>query len=188
MCLHNQFVDRALTFRKRLLNYLSKLIHPLQRRRIDAEDLLMAVIERCPDNVEAILQWSDKRFYGWLLTATTRYLHSQHRRHLDTKRRSVRRELHDSDPEAAAQVAACPANPADSPEQHAIRNEHGQLLKSALEKLSEQERDIMRLRYLESRSVEEVAWLEGISIEACRKRDFRTRLKLARMLPSSMRV
>ena len=186
MCLHTQFFERAQTFRKRLLNYLSRHIHPLQRRRIDAEDLLMAVIERCPDNVDEVLQLSDKRFYSWLLTATTRCLCSQHRRHLDTKRRSIRRELHDSDPESAAQVASCPANPADSPEQQAIRNEHSECLKRAMDQLPKQDRTILYLRYFESRPIEEVAPMVGLSTETCRKRDFRARTKLSRMLPKSM--
>jgi RNA polymerase sigma factor (sigma-70 family) len=188
MCTHTLFFERVLTFRKQLLDWLTRRMHPLLRRRLDAEDLLSDVANRCPQNVEELLQLSPQRFYCWLRKATYRRLTTQHRRHLDSHKRSVWRELQATTSNLEDQQFDCAGNPAEPPERQVLSTERRDLLEAAMHRLPPLDCKILRLRYLESLSLEEVAPMLGLSTETCRKRIQRATGKLARLLPPSLGI
>lgn len=132
MSSYEQFCNRVQTFRKKLLNCISRRIPKGLRRRLDPEDVVSEITFKCPRNVEELLQLPAKRFFAWLRRVATRRLTSQCRRHLDTQSRSGYREIHDSHSGSTEHVAEYAARSVESGVQYAIRQDNAAHLSHAM--------------------------------------------------------
>src|SRR5262249_29388379 len=124
-------------------------------------------------------------FYPWLRQLAWERLIELHRRHLHAQRRSVKREEplapHLSD-ESALQLADRVLARQSSPSDRAIRSEVRARIRTALDKLSERDREVLALRHLEQLSTRETAAVLGISEGAVKVRHLRALERLRVLL------
>ena len=96
--------------------------------------------------------------------------------------RSTRRSLR-----LVARASAEPTYPVPGPELQIVRNEDDRMLAEALDKLNDQDREVLRLRAQEGLTVPQISTVLGCSEEAAKKRVARAlqRLRRAASIPSS---
>jgi RNA polymerase sigma-70 factor, ECF subfamily len=78
-----------------------------------------------------------------------------------------------------------PTDRAESPERCCARREREGLLKTAIQRLPPTLRDVVQMRHIEDRSIEEVAQFLGISVSAAKSRLMRARAALRMSLVSN---
>jgi RNA polymerase sigma-70 factor (ECF subfamily) len=78
-----------------------------------------------------------------------------------------------------------PTDRAGSPESCCARRETEGLLKTAIQRLPPTLRDVVQMRHMEDRSIEEVAQFLGISVSAAKSRLMRARAALRMSLVSN---
>jgi RNA polymerase sigma-70 factor (ECF subfamily) len=132
--------------------------------RIDASDLVqqtcLSVLGRLPqfDGV------GEAAFIAWLRTVHENNIRDAIRDHLHAQKRAAGREVsYDTGPLAAAEQAALRAS---SPSQRVMQGERAVELAAALQQLPDDQREAVRLRYLEGRSLAEIAERTGRSTVA----------------------
>ncbi|MFM7058697.1 MAG: sigma-70 family RNA polymerase sigma factor [Planctomycetota bacterium] len=181
---HEAFCLRVEKYRRPMLRLIDRSLSTALRRRMDAEDVLQEVELHCPPDVQELMELPAARFQGWLRTVVRRRLCGLQRRHLDAQRRDPRREVSIETEETGRDPLA--AMIARNPSAAALleTTEQAARLNHCLEKLGEQDRCLLRLRYFENLPLQEVAAKLGVSTETCRKRDYRSRLLLAILLIS----
>ena len=121
-------------------------------------------------------------FYPWLRRIAWEQLLQMHRRHLDAKRRTVRREdalplTHDSEMLLAERLAAT-----TSPSDHLVRREIGQRVREAVAQLPPGDREVIVLKHLEELSFQDAAAVLEISSAAVYSRYYRAIARLHRLL------
>ncbi len=128
------------------------------RRRIDPDDVLQDAYASVFKTISKGRFDGAGAFYKWLETIALNGLRNR-RRDLKTQKRDVAREIHGSTeattsyPDLIHRIAASDT----SPSRHVARNEATAAVLSSLARLSDDQRDVIRLRFLESRPVAEVA-------------------------------
>ncbi len=124
-------------------------------------------------------------FYPWLRAIAWNRLLDLHRRHILAERRSVRRE-HGWAPglpdESLHQLADHLATSGTQPSGRLQRLEQNAQVRAALAQLSETDREVLTLRYLEQLSSSEAAAVLEISSEALLKRQVRALKRLRTLL------
>jgi RNA polymerase sigma-70 factor (ECF subfamily) len=127
--------------------------------REDPSDVVQEVLLQAEQKLDRYLQDRPLPFYPWLRSLAWEHLTVLHRRHLRAKKRSVLREepgVLNLPDESVAELAAT------SPTERALRQELRQRVRQSLEAMSERDREVLLLRSLEQRSVEETAAVLGI--------------------------
>jgi RNA polymerase sigma factor (sigma-70 family) len=179
---HEAFCLRAESYRGPLLQLINRSLAVAVRRRFDAEDVLQEMLAPCPANVAELLMLPDARFHGWLRKVAQRRLCDLQRWHLDSKRRDPRREISDGSDKAGVNPLA--GLKAEQPGAHERLEaaERSEFLERGMKALSEDDQLLLRLHYLEELPAQEVAARLELSMETCRKRDYRARLMLMILL------
>jgi len=158
-------------------------LHPILQGRIDPcdviQDVFLEALERLP---EYLLRFRQKALL-WIRLLTLQRLQIIHRRHLDTKKRDVRREnvLEQSgstDP-STIPLPSLFADPLD----RVCQEEQLHKLHGALEQMDERDREILVMRHFEHLSNEKTAQVLGISTTAAHKRYYRALRKLKDLFP-----
>ena len=128
------------------------------RRHFGPEDILQAAYAAAFKAVSEARFDSPAAFYKWLETIALHEL-KNHRRSLQTKKRDAGREIHGSTgastsyPDLLRRVAA----PDSTPSRRVARSEAAAAILSSLARLPDGQREVIRLRFLEGKSVDEVA-------------------------------
>ena len=121
-------------------------------------------------------------FFLWLRIITGQRLAKTHRAHLGQEKRDVAREFrldHSGIPEASAVFMANQlVGQFTSVSVQAVRNENQQRIQDAIEKMEEQEREILALRHVEQLNNVESAHVLELSEKAASKRYMRAIRKL----------
>ncbi|MGV2332809.1 MAG UNVERIFIED_CONTAM: sigma-70 family RNA polymerase sigma factor [Planctomycetaceae bacterium] len=180
---YEAFCLRAESFRGPLLKLINRSLAAAVRRRFDAEDVLQELLTQCPTNVAELLQFSDARFHSWLRTVAQRRLCDLQRAgtwtpnagiHAGKSRTAPNQDtgnllatLHAQQPAADKLLEAA---------------EQAELLKRGIETLSADDQRLLQMHYLEELPAQEVAARLGLSMETCRKRNYRARMVLMILL------
>ena len=153
-------------------------------KRLDPSDVVQETL------AEGFRQWANylrerpMPFYGWLRNIAWNRVMDLHRRHIASQRRSIQREdegnprLSDQSLERFSRKLLMRS---DSPSERLEKKELQNRVRTALETLSESDRDVLLLRHLEQLSVAEVAQILQVAEGTIKSRHYRAlqRLRLA---------
>jgi RNA polymerase sigma-70 factor (ECF subfamily) len=141
----------------RLIARIARRLPPAVGGAVSPEDVLQEVYRDVFERFSTLEQRNIGGFLRWLLRiADSRVIDCI--RTLQAAKRGGGRAVLGLDADASAQaLVEYLATASHTPSRSAARHEHADLLLSALERLSPDYRDVLRLRYLEGFSVAEVA-------------------------------
>lgn len=134
-----------LRFSKTLYNVIFAMV----RRKEDAEEILCDVFQQAWEKA-ASYDGSKGAVYTWLLTM------SRHRA-IDRLRSKGYKAQNSVDPEGTDVVESLPAQEGNNPLDQALLSERAVLVRSALERISPDQRRILEIAYFEGRSQSEIA-------------------------------
>lgn len=151
--------------------------------RLDASDLVQETLMDASRKLDTYLRDRPLPFYPWLHRLAIERLAQTHRHHLRALRREAGRERGAPWPESSVlRLVDALAVSGPGPSEQLIRQEECLRIRRALEELSEQDREILVMRYLEHLDFGEIAAIQGITEGAARVRHFRALQRLAPML------
>jgi RNA polymerase sigma-70 factor (ECF subfamily) len=152
--------------------------------RVDPSDVLQEALLEAHRKLSDYIRRRPLPFYPWLRQLAWERLVQLHRQHLHAGRRSVTREegsLPLPDESAWDLARRLPAGQS-SPSGGAVRAEVLDRVREALAALSERDREVLVLRYLEQLSTAEIAAVLGINEGAVRVRHTRALERLRGLL------
>jgi RNA polymerase sigma-70 factor (ECF subfamily) len=153
--------------------------------RIDPSDVVQDVLALATRNLSNYLRTRPLPFYPWLRKLAWERLIELQRQHLVARKRSVAREefgIPELPDESAAVLAERLLSQDQSPSDLLIREEMRQRVRQALERLSDRDREVLVLRYLEQLSPAEAAAVLGIKEGALKTRQTRALVRLGELL------
>jgi RNA polymerase sigma-70 factor (ECF subfamily) len=157
--------------------------------RLDPSDVVQDVFADACQKLSDYLRRRPLPFYPWLRQLAWEHLVKLHQRHIGAQKRSITREQPWdralSDDSALALAGGPPA--AASPSAQVLREELRRRVRDALERLPEQHREVLVLRYLEQLSMRDVAAVLGASEGAVRVRHLRALQALRALLDADLR-
>ncbi|MDA1013464.1 MAG: sigma-70 family RNA polymerase sigma factor [Planctomycetota bacterium] len=160
------------------------------RGRVDADDILQEAYLDAVDRIHHHIENQQTSLFVWLRMVVCQTMVNVHRRHIGTGMRDANREVsigHGPNQQATSIcIAAQLVGSLTSPSHVASRDEMAGQLESALEGMSEIDREVLALRHFEELGNNEVAEVLGIQPKAASVRYFRAlkRLKaIAEKLP-----
>lgn len=157
-----------------------RLGHEL-RRRIDASDVVQEAQLEAFRRFDDYLQRRPMPFGLWLRKTAQERIHNHYRDHLQTARRSIRRELPFPD-QSSLLIAAPFIDRGSSPSQRMLHRERNHLVTEAVHELGDVDREILLMRNVEGLTQSEIAQVLDLSHDAVRKRYGRALIKLQRFL------
>jgi RNA polymerase sigma-70 factor, ECF subfamily len=170
-------------YRERLRRMVALRLDPRLAPRLDASDVVQEALAEAHRQLGDYLQERPLPFYPWLRQIAFNRLLDLHRRHVLAQRRSVRRE--DAEVPALTDESAFALADhllASSPSARLQREEQRDQVRLALLQLSERDREVLVLRYLEKLSTQEIASVLGIREGAVKVRHFRALERLRPLL------
>jgi RNA polymerase sigma-70 factor (ECF subfamily) len=153
--------------------------------RVDSSDVVQDTLAEAARKLGDYLRERPIPFYPWLRRLAWERLVKLHRRHIGTRMRSVTREeggglgLPD---ESALELAGRVAGSGTTASKQLVRAEEQARVQAALAQLTEREREVLVMRYLEQLSTGEIAAALGIREGAVRSRHLRALEHLRRLL------
>jgi len=173
--------------RPQLLAYIDRRLGAALRRKVEAEDIYQ---ETSADAVRSLAEMdlSQRDPFGWLCQVAERRIIDAHRRYVASQKRAAGRELSiegggpsgdDSEYAGIAQLLAASMTTAS---QAFSRNVREHRLLEALAQMPEEQREALRLRYLEGLPSKEVAQRLGKTDGAVRVMLTRAMSKLQQLL------
>jgi RNA polymerase sigma-70 factor (ECF subfamily) len=168
-------------FRGDLCRFVELRLDPKLRPRVDASDVVqetqLEVFQRLADYLER----RPMPFRLWLRKTAYERLEKIRRRHVETSRRTVEREVPLPD-QSSLLLAQKILAEGSTPSQQLSRKELVPRLRRALSQLPEADREVLLLRTVEGLSYQEVGYLLGIEPATARKRQARALVRLHRIL------
>src|SRR5262249_22618301 len=126
--------------------------------RVDPSDVVQEALADAAQKLSGYLRQRPVPFYPWLRRLAWEHLVRLHQHHLHPTKRSVLREQVPALPdESAMELARRLLGSATSPSRQLLRKELRRRVQDALGQLSERDREVLVLRYLEGLSVKETA-------------------------------
>jgi RNA polymerase sigma-70 factor, ECF subfamily len=153
--------------------------------RLDPSDVVQQALAEAAHRLDDYLRDRPLPFYPWLRQLAWERLVKEHRAHLGRARRDVRREepgVLGLPEESVAELAQRLASTASSPSRHALRVDLEGRVRAALALLSEADREVLVLRYLEQLPLREVAAVLGVGASAVKIRHVRALERLRVLL------
>jgi RNA polymerase sigma-70 factor (ECF subfamily) len=171
--------------RDRLKNMVRVRLDRRMVARIDPSDVVQEALAEAAQRLPRYPLERPIPFYPWLRQLAWKRLEKLHERHLLTQRRAVGREErltgHVSD-ESVLELAGRIAAPGSSPSERLVRDEVRRRVHEAIAELSDLDRELLVLRYLEQLPAAEVRAILEIGEEAYAKRHLRAMQRLRRAL------
>ncbi len=171
--------------RPRLWRMVAVRMDPRLAARVDPSDVVQETLMEAARKLPDYIAQRRLPFYPWLRELAWEHLVRLHRRHIGAQRRSVTREepvdLRLSD-ESAVELARQLAASGSRPSGRMIRREVQERVRTALERLSPNDREILILRHLEQLEIAEIAEILKISPQAAMMRRLRAFERLRRLL------
>jgi RNA polymerase sigma-70 factor, ECF subfamily len=167
---HQQLLDEALAgqgdsfgelledYRAYLTVLAKRYLDNRLRGRLDEADLVQITFLEAQRDLHSFRGNQIEELLGWLRHILRNNIASAHQRHIYTQKRSAGREVANNSPHdsRAALTDLAPAE-TTSPSQRMMRDEAAVFLASCLGELPETQREALRLRYIEGRSLKEIA-------------------------------
>jgi RNA polymerase sigma-70 factor (ECF subfamily) len=152
--------------------------------RVDPSDVVQEVLMEAHNRLGDYLRDQPLPFYPWLRQIAWQRLLKIHQHHHARKRRVTHEgppllELPD---ESVGDLAERLAASGTSPSRHAVRQELRLRVREALGRLTERDREVLVLRYLEQMSLAEIAAVMGTTEGAIKSRHARALLRLQGLL------
>jgi RNA polymerase sigma-70 factor (ECF subfamily) len=142
------------------------------------QDTYLEATRRLPD----YLRTPGLRFDLWLIWLARERVLMLHRRHLHADKRAVARETLPLPQDSATCLVGGLLDPGPSPSQQAAAAEAADRLRQALDRLDEDERDLILWRHFERLSNADIAGLLGVTEAAAAKRYIRALERLRGLL------
>jgi RNA polymerase sigma-70 factor (ECF subfamily) len=175
-------VDLLLSrYRDRLRQMVAMRIDPAIHPRVDASDIVQETLIEANRRMSEFLDRKPMPFELWLRKTAIERLIMERRKHHGAAGRSVTREI--PLPENSSMLLADRLLARDpSPSQSINRREAARAIQRALAKLSDQDREIVLMRWIEGLCYSDIASVLGIEEATARKRHGRILIRLHRML------
>ncbi len=164
-------------FRGLLRLLVARNIDPRVRSRIDASDVVQEAMLDAFKELPAYERQRPMPFQAWLRRVTWERLMHVHRQHIHTQARSVCRERTVGRPVSDSSDGPEPGLISDSPSQQCLANERERQVHQALNRLSEGDREILRLRFVENVTSQQAAARLNLSNTAFRSRQLRALIR-----------
>src|SRR5947208_9729081 len=160
-------VDRLLgEFREPLRKVIDLRLDPVLGRRVDASDVVQDVLIEANQRLADYLKKPDMPFHLWLRHLAQDRIIDAHRRHRLAQRRSVDREQPIARPawadESSQALVAQLIDTERTPNSEAIQIELQRRLNDAIDRLSDDDREIILMRHHELLSNQEAAAALGL--------------------------
>lgn len=158
---NNESFGQLLEDYRAYLNVLAKrYMDNRLRGRLDEADLVQITFLEAQRDLQSFRGNQIEELLGWLRHILRNNIASAHQRHIYTQKRSAGREVANSSPHdsRAALTDLVPAE-TTSPSQRMMRDEAAVFLANCLDELPDTQREALRLRYIEGRSLKEIAEL-----------------------------
>jgi RNA polymerase sigma-70 factor (ECF subfamily) len=153
--------------------YLLKIaehdLDPALRPKGGASDLVQQTFLEAQRDFGRFAGRSEEELLAWLRQLLRNNLANFARDFRQTGKRRIDREVALDTPDSSAGLAGQLPADATSPSGQAATDEQAELLRRAMDRLPEDYRRVLKLRYQEGRSFEEIAGLIGRSPNAARK-------------------
>ncbi len=145
--------------RPQLLAYITRQLSDALRRKVEADDLLQEV---CSEAVRSLpdVDLADREPFSWLCQIAQRRIVDAHRRHFGAQKRDAGREvsLHGAPtPSGRHGLIDLLVASLTTPSQAFSRHQREQQLLDALAQLPEEQREALRMRYIENLPSKEIA-------------------------------
>jgi RNA polymerase sigma-70 factor, ECF subfamily len=180
-------VDKLLgEFREPLRKVIGLRLDPAVARRVDASDIVQDVLVEANQRLTEYLKTPNMPFHLWLRHLAQDRIIDTHRRHRLAQRRSVDREQPIARPawadESSVSLVAQLIDTERTPTSEAIRLELQRRLNDAIDKLSDDDREIILMRHHEALSNQEVAHALQLTEAAASMRYLRALRRLRTVL------
>jgi RNA polymerase sigma-70 factor (ECF subfamily) len=151
--------------------------------RVDVEDVLQEAYLNAQDRLQYVLTESAGGLFVWFRLIVGQTLVDIHRRHLGAQARDAGRERSPRDGNASSSaMSSWLFGHLTSPSQAVLRKELTEQLETALESMSELDRDVLVMRHFEELTNQESARVLGISEQAASVRYVRALKRLQNIL------
>lgn len=163
-----------------LLGFIEKKMGTTLRRKIEAEDILQEVGMDCVKALNAV-DLTDRDPFSWMCQMAERRIIDAHRHHVQAQKRSAEREVAlqaGGGNEDGGNFADLLVRSMTTPSQAFSRDQKEFRLLRAVQSLPEDQREAIRLRYIEKQGSKEIAEQLGKSDGAVRVLLTRTLKKL----------
>ena len=168
---HRQSLHKLIEFR----------LEPKLSLRIDASDVVqethVEALRRLPDYLDR----QPMPFRLWLRKIAIERLLNLRRKHMESARKSVRREVRLPD-RSSIELARGLVASGVSPSTHVEKREQVRRVRRALDQFPSDDREVLLIRYVEGFSNKEAAYLLEISPDAPSKRHGRALLRIQKLL------
>src|SRR5262245_5331002 len=180
-------VDRLLgEFREPLRRVIDLRLDPAIARRVDASDIVQDVLIEANQRLTDYLKSPDMPFHLWLRHLAQDRIIDTHRRHRLAQRRSIDREQPIARPawadESSVSLVAQLIDTERTPTSEAIQHELVRKLETAIDQLSEDDREIVIMRHHEGLSNQDVAKALSLTEAAASMRYLRALRRLKDVL------
>jgi RNA polymerase sigma-70 factor (ECF subfamily) len=167
----------------RLRRLIGLRLDPRLAARIDPSDVLQETLAVADRRLPDYLRDRPMPFYPWLRRLACDQLAALRRQHIGAGKRSVLREEPPALPDASVQELADRLFArTGSPSSRAMRTERRALVRAALNRLAERDREVLVLRHLEQLDSPEIAIVLEISEAAVHTRHLRALRRLRQHL------
>jgi RNA polymerase sigma-70 factor (ECF subfamily) len=181
--------DLLTRHRSRLRQMVAVRLDPRLASRIDASDVVQDVLLQASQALERYVRDRPLPFYPWLRQLARQRLHDLHVQHVLAQKRSTAREVSagtalsdDSVMKLVREVAASDT----SPSRQLFREELRCQVQEALSRMSDSDREVLIMRYLERLSAQEIAAIIGVSASAVSMRHLRALRRLRGLLRDAL--
>jgi RNA polymerase sigma-70 factor (ECF subfamily) len=175
-------------YRGRLRRMIGLRLDERLASRLDASDVVQDTLIDAVQRLETYLRERPLPFYPWLHRLASERLAQAHRYHLRTLRRQAGRELAGGDAltgPMARRLVDVLVESGTSPSGRLIREEDREAVWQALGELSQQDREILVMRYLEQLAFAEIATILSITDGAARLRHYRALQRIGPLLDTA---
>ncbi|MCA9138234.1 MAG: sigma-70 family RNA polymerase sigma factor [Planctomycetales bacterium] len=159
------------------------------QRRVDVSDVVQDVMVEASGRLEKYLADPSMAFHLWLRQIAWDRIIDTYRRHRVSAKRNMDREQPIASPagpdQSTMELAAQLCDPGLTPAAAATQREIAQRVESAIEKMDDQDREIILMRHYEHLSNLEIAEVLGLNTPAASMRYLRAVRRLREMLQSS---
>ena len=175
-------------YRDKLLRMIALRIDCRLLSKVDSEDLLQEAFVTAARRIVDYLDRPAVPVFVWLRQITAQILVDTHRRYLGAQMRDVRQEVTfrraNGTGTSSVFLVTHLADSLTSPSQCAVRQELLAAMTTALQQLSETDREVLVLRHLEELNNHEVAEILEIDKYAASKRYLRALARLRAVMPA----
>ncbi len=162
--------------RSEVYGFIDRRLNQSLRRRIDVSDVVQETQVVALQRYATYAQNAPMPFRIWLLKTAKQQLIQLYRLHHVTQKRTVTKEIAWSD--CSSMLMAQHLAHGVSPSENLRREEMTSILRQAIDKLPEIDREILLMRHFENRPYEDIAILFEIQVDTARQRCGRALVKL----------